>query len=93
VQTGVKSLGWENRMAHPLPIQSWKVIGPCVVSAVKFGASALILSDMITSGVFAWLIGDIASPSYSPNLADFGAGTTFWRRAVVPGAEGDQARR
>jgi len=25
------------------------VIGPCVVSAVKFGASALILSDMVLS--------------------------------------------
>src|SRR5580704_17178167 len=36
-------------MAQPLPIQSWKVMGPWVVSAVKFGASELILSDMIFS--------------------------------------------
>src|SRR6187455_544510 len=38
VQTGVKSLGWENRTAHESPIQSWKLIGPCVVSASKSGA-------------------------------------------------------
>src|SRR5262245_60057311 len=31
-------------MAHPLPIQSWKLIVPWVVSAVKLGASLLILS-------------------------------------------------
>jgi hypothetical protein len=24
VQTGVKSFGWENRIAQPLPIHSWK---------------------------------------------------------------------
>jgi hypothetical protein len=33
-------------MAHPLPIHSWKVIGPWVVSAVKLGASLLILNAM-----------------------------------------------
>src|ERR1700722_11291504 len=46
VQTGVKSLGCENRMAQLSPIQVWKSIGPCVVLAVKFGASALIRSDI-----------------------------------------------
>ena len=40
-----------------------------------------------------WLRIDKASPSYSPNLADFGAGTTFWRGAVVAGVEGNQVRR
>jgi hypothetical protein len=30
-----------------LPIQSWKLIVPWVVSAVKFGASSLMRSDMI----------------------------------------------
>ena len=53
MQTGVKSFGWENRMAHPLPIHSWKLMGPWVVSAVKLGASLLILSDMTTSFAFA----------------------------------------
>src|SRR5947209_15871254 len=48
VQTGVKSFGCENRMAHPLPIHSWKLIGPSVVSAVKFGASSLMRSDIAT---------------------------------------------
>src|SRR6266480_732863 len=38
VQTGVKSFGCENRMAQELPIQSWKRIGPSVVSASKSGA-------------------------------------------------------
>src|SRR6516162_11283988 len=47
VQTGVKSFGWENRIAHPSPIQSWKVTLPWVVSAVKSGTSELILNDMM----------------------------------------------
>ena len=42
VQTGVKSFGCENRIAQPSPIQSWKWIVPCVVSAVKSGAVSLI---------------------------------------------------
>jgi len=46
VQTGVKFFGCENRMAHPLPIHSWKLIWPCVLSAVKLGASLLILNAM-----------------------------------------------
>src|SRR5258705_6318506 len=33
-------------MAHPFPIHWWKLIWPCVVSAVKLGASLLILKDM-----------------------------------------------
>src|SRR4030095_14870007 len=33
-------------MAQPFPIHSWKLIRPCVVSAVKLGASLLILKDM-----------------------------------------------
>src|SRR5947209_16658448 len=52
VQTGVKSFGWENRIAQPLPIQSWKLMVPCVVSAVKFGASSLMRSDI--GGLLAW---------------------------------------
>src|SRR5262250_3320953 len=47
VQTGVKSFGCENRIAQPLPIQSWKLIFPWVVSAVKLGASLLIRSAML----------------------------------------------
>src|ERR1700686_4235649 len=42
VQTGVKSLGCENKMAQPSPIHSWKLIVPCEVSAVKFGASSFM---------------------------------------------------
>ena len=38
VQTGVKSFGWENSIAQPSPIHSWKRIGPSVVMAVKSGA-------------------------------------------------------
>src|SRR5271154_2982328 len=38
VQTGVKSLGWENRIPHEPPSHSWKLIVPSVVSAVKSGA-------------------------------------------------------
>src|SRR5437763_2016124 len=38
VQTGVKSFGWENSTPHESPSQSWKRIGPSVVSASKSGA-------------------------------------------------------
>ena len=41
VQTGVKSFGCENSTAHESPIQSWKLIGPSVVSAWKSGAVSL----------------------------------------------------
>src|SRR5262245_9813149 len=47
VQTGVKSLGCENRIAQPSPIHSWKRTVPCVVSAVKSGASSFIRSDIV----------------------------------------------
>src|SRR5690242_9888976 len=49
VQTGVKSLGWENSTAQLLPIQSWKRILPSVVSASKSGAVSLIWSAIETS--------------------------------------------
>src|SRR5438045_9655005 len=46
VQTGVKSLGWENSTAQESPTQSWKWMVPWVVSAVKFGAMSLILGTL-----------------------------------------------
>src|ERR1700755_2740961 len=42
VQTGVKSFGCENKSAQLLPIQSWNLILPSVVSASKSGATAPI---------------------------------------------------
>src|ERR1700742_843361 len=47
VQTGVKSLGCENSIAQELPIQSWNLILPSVVSASKSGATAPIGSAML----------------------------------------------
>src|ERR1043165_7834290 len=47
VQTGVKSFGCENNSAQLLPIQSWNLIFPSVVSASKSGAAAPIGSVMI----------------------------------------------
>ena len=47
VQTGVKSLGCENSTAQLSPIHSWKWMVPCVVSAVKSGATSLIRSDIV----------------------------------------------
>src|SRR5437762_8350049 len=38
VQTGVKSFGCENKMAHESPIQSWNRMRPSLVSASKSGA-------------------------------------------------------
>ena len=46
VHTGVKSLGCEHRMAQPSPIHSWKLMVPCVDSAVKSGATSLMRSDI-----------------------------------------------
>src|SRR5204862_2297972 len=46
VQTGVKSLGCENRIAHLSPIHLWKSIGPSVVCAWKLGASSPIRNAM-----------------------------------------------
>jgi Na+/H+ antiporter NhaD/arsenite permease-like protein len=42
VQTGVKSFGCENSSAQLLPIQSWNLILPSVVSASKSGAIFLL---------------------------------------------------
>src|SRR5258708_32858787 len=47
VQTGVKSFGGENRSAQLLPIQSWNLILPSVVSASKSGATAPIWRAML----------------------------------------------
>src|SRR5438105_15626779 len=42
LQTGVTSFGCENNSAQLLPIQSWNLIFPSVVSASKSGAVAPI---------------------------------------------------
>src|SRR4029453_13704652 len=47
VQTGVKSFGGENKSAQLLPIQSWNLIFPSVVSASKSGAVVPIGSVMV----------------------------------------------
>src|SRR5580765_1672506 len=52
VQTGVKSLGCENRIAQLSPIHSWKFTVPCEVSAVKFGASSLMRSMLSSVASF-----------------------------------------
>src|SRR3954463_15751311 len=43
VQTGVKSFGCENSTAQESPTQTWKWIGPSVVSASKSGAVSPIV--------------------------------------------------
>src|SRR3954468_10318029 len=50
VQTGVKSLGCEKSTAQPSPIHSWNLIVPCVVSAVKSGATSLMRRDILPPG-------------------------------------------
>src|SRR5687768_4737852 len=50
VQTGVKSLGWENSTTQEFPAQLWKLIGPSVESCVKSGAMSLsckAISDLL----------------------------------------------
>src|SRR5262245_27606771 len=79
VQTGVKSFGWENRMAHPLPIQSWKLIFPWVVSAVKLGASLLMRNAMLHSSVSAGCLPPVCRRTKDPVL--YAAA----RRSATPG--------
>ena len=43
VHTGVKSFGCEKSTAHESPIQSWKLISPSVVWALKSGAVSLMV--------------------------------------------------
>ena len=49
VQTGVNARGWLKRTAQLSPIQSWKLIGPSVVSAWKSGAVSPIVKAMVVS--------------------------------------------
>src|ERR1700675_913038 len=49
VQTGVKSFGCENSSAQLVPIQSWNLILPSVVSASKSGATEPICRAISTS--------------------------------------------
>src|SRR3984885_10124048 len=67
VQTGVKSFGWEKRTAQLSPIHSWKWIVPCVVSAVKSGATSLIRSDIfdLPSVSYAHFVFELRSPGES----------------------------
>ena len=57
MQIGVKSFGCEKSTAQESPIQSWKLIGPSVVAAVKSGAVSpivrLILSLRFREGAGA----------------------------------------
>src|SRR5690349_19787437 len=83
VHTGVKSLGCENRMAQSLPIHSWKLIGPCDVSAVKLGASSLMRSMVcLLSLVTRYLV----------STSDRGAGTVHSapRAILVPSSRFSQ---
>src|SRR5690606_39407363 len=66
VQTGVKFCGWLKRTAQPSPIHSWKLIVPCVVSAVKSGAVSLMRSP-----IWRLLLLQDSAATYSP-LVDCG---------------------
>ena len=57
VQTGVKSAGCEKRMTHFPSCQSENLIDPCVVTAVKSGASSPIL------GIAPEMASDMSTPS------------------------------
>src|SRR5262245_6101250 len=93
VHTGVKFLGWEKRMAHPLPIHSWKLILPWVVSAVKFGASLLIRSAMAhlrfvgVGGSGNARPGTTAHERLQPNARSGRGEGGRLRRASLPGRE------
>ena len=48
MQIGVKSFGCEKSTAQESPIQSWKLIAPSVVSAVKSGAVSPIVKLIVS---------------------------------------------
>src|SRR5688572_5590079 len=54
VHTGVKSLGCEKITAHELPIQSWNLMRPSVVSASKLGATSPMRRLMCASCVYLY---------------------------------------
>src|SRR5882672_6721872 len=66
-------------MAHPLPIQSWKLIFPWVVSAVKLGASLLIRNaigtppccDSVVMDLVAERHAEQNAPARRPGKAQF----------------------
>jgi hypothetical protein len=66
----VKSFGCENRIAQPSPIQLWKLMVPCVVSAVKSGATSLMrgMPDVAGGSTVAVLI--FPPHEIFPGLAD-----------------------
>src|SRR5882757_5200266 len=68
VHTGVKSFGCENRIAHPLPIHSWNLILPSVVSAVKSGTSSPMRNDMGTSGAIGVCCTALEQLSFLPTV-------------------------
>src|SRR5579875_2297909 len=75
VHTGVKSLGWENRMPQLSPSHSWNLMVPSVVSAVKSGASSPSCNAMRN---LLWSLSSYLhqatpeAPQSRPVLSDFG---------------------
>ena len=70
MHTGVKSFGWLNSTPHESPSQSWKLILPWVVSAVKSGAVSprRTVMSVPSCGVEVWCAVRVNSspiPDYS----------------------------
>ena len=63
MQTGVKSRGCENRMAHESPIQSWNLMGRAVDSAEKSMRHAGVTADDLhtVADAFRGDLDDLAS--------------------------------
>src|SRR5438874_11510370 len=77
VHTGVKSFGCENKTAQPSPIHSWKLILPCVVSAVKFGASSFMRNDIVFPSVLFMAMLQYTPTSESDTIARDETGCRF----------------
>src|SRR5579859_4060736 len=72
-------------MAQPFPIHSWKLIVPCEVSAVKFGASSLIRS------MVCLLVGGSLDPAARKLLFYFFKHATVYHNfldVLLPGRQG-----
>src|SRR2546428_6068344 len=94
VQTGVKSFGCENSTAHELPIQSWKLIGPSVVSALKSGAVSPIckvISLLLRSNAARLPSAEAALPALDQScLPDAGA-RRFLPSCIIAHGQGADA--
>src|SRR5690349_4943893 len=92
VQTGVKSLGCEKRIAHLSPIHSWKRIFPSVVSAVKSGASSPMRTAIFASIIVAGSAQGAPCWRIRPEVSEFPLNVAGQKNYTPPVATNEAGR-